>query len=102
MLKKKLVFIGLLFTLVICSSVFIPVQAAQESGEGDLGFADEAEFKEIIDNILTLKENYPEDTEDTIIMRMDQQNLNETRGISDIWNALTYSEKVLCIRYPFD
>ena len=102
MLKKKLVFIGLLFTLVICSSVFIPVQAAQESGEGDLGFADEAEFKEIIDNILTLKENYPEDTEDTIIMRIDQQNLNETRGISDIWNALTYSEKVLCIRYPFD
>lgn len=24
------------------------------------------------------------------------------RGIVDIWNALTISEKKLCIRYPFD
>lgn len=24
------------------------------------------------------------------------------RGIIDIWNALTYSEKKLCVRYPFD
>lgn len=24
------------------------------------------------------------------------------RGIIDIWNALTDSEKTLCIRYPFD
>ena len=24
------------------------------------------------------------------------------RGIIDIWNALTDSEKKLCVRYPFD
>lgn len=102
MLKKKLVFIGLLFTLVICSSFLTHAQAAQENAGSDLEAADEAEFEEIINNIVTLKKNHPEYTEDTIIARMDQQNLNKARGISDIWNALTYSEKILCIRYPFD
>ena len=26
----------------------------------------------------------------------------DAKGIIDIWNALTESEKKLCIRYPFD
>lgn len=55
MLKKKLVFIGLLFTLVICSSFLTHAQAAQENAGSDLEAADEAEFEEIINNIVTLK-----------------------------------------------
>lgn len=55
MLKKKLVFIGLLFTLVICPSFLTHAQAAQENAGSDLEVADEAEFEEIINNIVTLK-----------------------------------------------
>ena len=36
---------------------------------------------------------------------MDEQvfgDVGETRGITDLWNTLTESEKRLCIRYPFD
>ena len=51
MLKKKLVFIGLLFTLVICPSFLTHAQAAQENAGSDLEVADEAEFEEIINNI---------------------------------------------------
>ena len=48
MLKKKLVFIGLLFTLVICPSFLTHAQAAQENAGSDLEVADEAEFEEIM------------------------------------------------------
>ena len=58
MLKKKLVFIGLLFTLVICPSFLTHAQAAQENAGSDLEVADEAEFEEIINNIVTLKKNH--------------------------------------------
>ena len=33
---------------------------------------------------------------------MDNQPLGIERGIMDIWNVLTDSEKTLYIRYPFD
>ena len=36
---------------------------------------------------------------------MDEQEFGDKRdirGITDIWNSLTESEKRLCIRYPFD
>ena len=46
-------------------------------------------------------------SEDMILEIMNQNHPNSSipgveRGIGDIWNALTESEKRLCIRYPFD
>ena len=37
-----------------------------------------------------------------ILLIMNDNHQRSTRGIIDIWNALTESEKKLCIRYPFD
>ena len=33
---------------------------------------------------------------------LDEHHQTMKRGIADIWNALTETEKKLCIRYPFD
>ena len=54
----------------------------------------------MIERILSVKEEHPDFTEDEILEIMDDDS-RVTRGIGDIWNALTDSEKSLCIRYPF-
>lgn len=105
MLKKKLVFIGLLCTLATCSSSLVYAQEVQakESDGCDLEVIGATEFKTVIENILTLKSEYPEYTDEIILHIMNAQHSEEQkRGIIDIWNVLTDSEKRLCIRYPFD
>ena len=37
-----------------------------------------------------------------IVSKTLENERKETRGISDIWNALTEAEKKLLIRYPVD
>ena len=105
MLEKKLVFIGLLCTLATCSSSLVYAQEVQakESDGCDLEVIGATEFKTVIENILTLKSEYPEYTDEIILHIMNAQHSEEQkRGIIDIWNVLTDSEKRLCIRYPFD
>ena len=54
---------------------------------------------------LSIKSENPELTEDEVLKIMDEQEFGDKRdirGITDIWNSLTESEKRLCIRYPFD
>ena len=61
-------------------------------------------FEEMITEIETIKSENPGLSEDKILELMDNRHLSspEERGIIDIWNTLTDSEKSLCIRYPFD
>lgn len=61
-------------------------------------------FEEMINEIETIKSENPGLSEDEILKLMDNRYPSslEERGIIDIWNGFTDSEKTLCIRYPID
>ena len=63
--------------------------------------ADQEAFSTLIDEIQCIKEAHPEFNDERILEIIDQNHTKFERGISDIWNSLTDSEKKLCIRYPF-
>lgn len=104
-MKSKKIF-GVLVLVFLCLSMSMQVFASvKETGNGDLSIASHLEFQELIEEILTIKEEHPEWTEESIMQILDEKiNLRKESksGIGDIWNALTNSEKKLIIRYPFD
>lgn len=101
MRRKALKWAGLILGIVLLYST--PVLAQENvQMEGDLVYSSENEFEDLIEEIQTLKDTHPEYTEDMILLIMNDNHQRSTRGIIDIWNALTESEKKLCIRYPFD
>lgn len=69
---------------------------------GDLIGAEQSEFEQLINEIRVIKAEQPEYTENMIQNILDEHHREFERGIVDIWNVLTDSEKKLCIRYPFD
>ena len=81
----------------------VSVLASENSySNSDLNDMEQGEFEEIIEEILDIKAAYPEYTDEMILKIMDENHQGKERGIIDIWNMLTDSEKKLCIRYPFD
>lgn len=81
----------------------VSVLASENSySNSDLNDMEQGEFEDIIEEILDIKAAYPEYTDEMILKIMDENHQGCERGIIDIWNALTDSEKQLCIRYPFD
>lgn len=101
---KKSSFLILGLTLVL--SVATPFSVyAQDMNGNDLVMMEETEFEKMIAEIISIKSENPEITEGEVLQIMDEQvfgDVGETRGITDLWNTLTESEKRLCIRYPFD
>lgn len=104
-MKKSLVkIVGM---LAIVTAVF-PVTAMAstiQQPEGDLVSIQSTEFENLIAEIQSIKEDYPEHTEELILKIMNERHPNvgdSSKGIMEIWNALTDLEKKLCIRYPFD
>lgn len=106
MRKKSFLILG----LVVCLSVISPVTALAESNlqsKTDLVWTSPTIFKELIREIEDIKKEHPVYTEDDILRIMNERHATthdeeDAKGIIDIWNALTESEKKLCIRYPFD
>lgn len=106
MRKKSLLILG----LVGCLSVISPVTALAESNlqsKTDLVWTSPTIFKELIREIEDIKKEHPVYTEDDILRIMNERHATthdeeDAKGIIDIWNVLTESEKKLCIRYPFD
>lgn len=106
MRKKSFLILG----LVGCLSVISPVTALAESNlqsKTDLVWTSPTIFKELIREIEHIKKEHPVYTEDDILRIMNERHATthdeeDAKGIIDIWNALTESEKKLCIRYPFD
>lgn len=94
----KIISLVLVLSMVLSTTVFA---SDNNHNNGDLANAEQADFETMIDRILAVKEKHPDFTEDEILAIMDGSS-KATRGIVDIWNALTDSEKRLCIRYPFD
>lgn len=99
MKKKKIIVLGILSALSMNFS--IPVLAANVE-QNDLQVSEQEEVKSIINEIQHIKAVHPEFTEDEIVNAMNEIHAVENRGILDIWNSLTDSEKKLCVRYPFD
>lgn len=94
-----------IFSLVLIVAMAFPViTQAKECNyqENDLLGADQKVFEGLLAEIEKIKANHPEYTEEKIKIIMDDQHREVERGIIDIWNVLTDSEKKLCIRYPFD
>lgn len=99
MKRKQILVLGVVATL--CMNFSIPVFAASNP-QNDLQVNEQEEFESIIGEIQNIKTVHPEFTEDEILNTMNEIHMVENRGIIDIWNSLTDSEKKLCIRYPFD
>lgn len=92
-----------IFCLILTVTMFFPVvaQARSENFQiNDLDGVEQKNFEQLMKEVQVIKNEHPEYTDEEIKRIMDNQK-NE-RGIIDIWNALTDSEKDLCIRYPLD
>lgn len=101
-MKKNLIIGGLLLVLITGSSITTYAQGIQILDESSQKVITEEEFEVLIEEILILKNTYPEYTDEKIFELMNERHQELERGIVDIWNVLTDSEKKLCIRYPFD
>ena len=100
-MKSKLQWISFFFILVM----FFPVSvfANENNYVGcDLIGVEESKFENLIEEIQNIETTHPEYTEEMIKNVLDERHQRSGKGIIDIWNVLTDSEKKLCIRYPFD
>ena len=101
MKKKVIVFLAAAMSLGITITEPLNVKAYERELQESVT---QNQSASMIDEILQIKEAHPEFTEKEIKEKMDgmHKTSGKERGIFDIWNALTDSEKTLCIRYPFD
>lgn len=91
--------------LVLAVTMSFPISVAasdRQNYNNDLNGSEENEFEALITEIQKIRTMHPEYSEEMILKIMNERHLGLQRGILDIWNALTESEKKLCIRYPFD
>ena len=100
-MKSKLQWISFFLILVM----FFPVSvfANENNYVGcDLIGVEESKFENLIEEIQNIETTHPEYTEEMVKNVLDERHQRSGKGIIDIWNVLTDSEKKLCIRYPFD
>lgn len=96
---KKFLFVVSL--LSICMLTSMSVFAYSKETDNDIVAAPDSDFQEIVDIILEIKSENPDWTDEAILSSIND-NMEAKRGIIDIWNSLTDSEKRLVVRYPFD
>lgn len=85
--------------------MFFPVSVSANENNYvgcDLIGVEESKFENLIEEIQNIETTHPEYTEEMIKNVLDERHQRSGKGIIDIWNVLTDSEKKLCIRYPFD
>ena len=103
MKKKILLFLNVAKLVMLSFSI----EAFAEDGEStgtEQEYFEQDKLISVINEILTIRQQNPEYTEEQIIIQMNERHseFEKGRGVIDIWNALTDSEKKLCVRYPFD
>ena len=104
-MKKILKCLALILALTALSPLSV-LASENNPISNDLQGADDDQFEELIKEIANIKYTHPEYQEEEILSVMNQEHSQletgkNVRGLTDIWNALTESEKKLCIRYPF-
>lgn len=105
-MRKKI----LKLTMICCALVMvfgnIITVSAKEFTESDGNFEkDSLLFDELVQTIIEIKNENPQKSEDEIVDIITDsltKQKAESKGIFDIWNGLTNSEKKLVVRYPFD
>lgn len=104
-MKKNIIkIVSMMLIIATISPITVQASTIQQS-ELNLTSMQSTEFENLISEILSIKEKHPEYKEKMILQIMNERHpqiKGSSRGIIDIWNALTESEKKLCIRYPFD
>lgn len=100
-MKKTLRLFSLVLVLMLLFSVSV-LANENNYGESDLNGVEQSEFEKLVAEIQDIKSTHPEYTEEMILEIIDEHHQKLERGVIDIWNVLTDSEKKLCIRYPFD
>lgn len=93
--------ISLILGMVLIFQISVLASENNYSGN-DLNGVEQSEFENLIVEILNIKAAHPEYADEIILEILDEQHQGTRRGLVDIWNVLTDSEKKLCIRYPFD
>lgn len=89
--------------LILTTLFSISAMASENNYEvNDLIGAEQSKFEQLINEIQAIKAEQPEYTENIVQDILDEHHGESERGIADIWNVLTDSEKKLCIRYPLD
>lgn len=81
------------------------VAQAAEKTHAEQEMLNQENWENLITKIEEIKRDNPDASEEQIVKTIDRMlkvRSSEMRGITDIWNALTESEKKLCICYPFD
>lgn len=99
---KKLFKVFSLMLVVIMAFPFSVMASENDQQRSDLIGAEEGDFEKLIAEIQNIKATHPDYSEEMIMSFLEANHQDVERGIIDIWNALTDSEKKLCIRYPFD
>lgn len=80
------------------------VHATESSVATEASQFSNEEWEKLIDEIIKIKEENPDKSGEEIVNIISASVKARdvaSRGISDIWNALTDSEKTLCVKYPF-
>lgn len=96
----KLIVLSILFAMTMC----IPVNAESMECLDNCGFRknDERDFERIVEEILDIKLEHPEWSEQQVCDFLDQLHFAQRNEITDLWSSLTDSEKKLIICYPLD
>lgn len=98
--KNLLKVLGMIMLVAIFPTLVLAENA--QNVENDLIGAEQSEFEQLVVEIQNIQAEHPEYTEEMTQNILDEHHRGIERGIVDIWNILTDSEKKLCIRYPFD
>lgn len=103
-MRKKIV--GIIGSIMVLGTMLPLSVYANENTciESDWSTIEEDNFSILIDEIVSIKNSNPNFTDEQLLDMINNQ-MSERRmekGVIDIWNVLTDSEKKLCIRYPFD
>lgn len=88
--------------MMVCN-VFVVHAAESPVVTEEAQFSNE-EWESFIDEIIKIKEKNPDKADEEIVAIISasvKARDVESRGILDTWNALTASEKLLCVKYPF-
>lgn len=99
---NKLFKVFSLMLVVIMAFPFSVMASENDQQRSDLIGAEERDFEKLIAEIQNIKATHPDYSEEMLMSFLEANHQDVERGIIDIWNALTDSEKKLCIRYPFD
>lgn len=99
-IKKIVYMVGIIG--ILSGILSFNVSASNEGKPAnELGCIERTEFEAIIERVIEIKQENTEASEAQILNIIEDETALQ-RGVIDIWNVLTESEKRLVIRYPFD